>query len=67
MIHIGDDWTCDVLGALDTDAVPVWISKDRPIPDTPPTFERQHVHVAATLADTAALIRTLNTLEETTS
>lgn len=67
MIHIGDDWVCDVLGALDAGAVPVWISKDRPIPDTPPTFGRQHVHVAATLAGAAALIHTLNTPEGTTS
>ncbi|MCY0945660.1 HAD family hydrolase [Streptomyces antarcticus] len=67
MIHIGDDWACDVLGALDAGAIPVWISKDRPIPDTPPTRGRQHVHVAATLAAAAALIRTLNTPEGTTS
>ncbi|MEU6709646.1 HAD family hydrolase [Streptomyces wuyuanensis] len=59
MIHIGDDWACDVLGALDAGAVPVWISKGRPIPDPPPTDGRQHVHVAATLTDAAAIIRTL--------
>ncbi|GGY71250.1 hypothetical protein GCM10010363_60600 [Streptomyces omiyaensis] len=61
MVHIGDDWACDVLGALDAGATPIWISKGRPIPDNPPAGERQHVHVAATLADAAALLRTLTT------
>ncbi|MFE7583609.1 HAD hydrolase-like protein [Streptomyces gardneri] len=68
MIDIGDDWACDVLGgALGAGAVPVCISKDRPTPDTPPTFGQQHVHEAATLADAPAPIRTLNIPEGTTS
>ncbi|MEV6955221.1 hypothetical protein [Streptomyces sp. NPDC051183] len=55
------------MGTLGAVAVPAWISKDRPIPGIPPTVGCQHVHVAATLADAAALIRTLNTPEGTTS
>ncbi|MFE1348509.1 HAD family hydrolase [Streptomyces sp. NPDC058757] len=65
MVHIGDDWTCDVLGALDAGAVPIWISKGRPMPGNPPAGQRQHVHVTATLADAAALLRTLTTPEGT--
>lgn len=33
MVHIGDDWDCDVLGAVSAGATAVWISKGRPVPD----------------------------------
>lgn len=59
MVHIGDDWTLDVLGALDAGAVPVWISKGRPIPDTSPFAGRQHVHTAATLTEAVTVIHSL--------
>lgn len=33
MVHIGDDWQCDVLGAVAVGAKAVWISHHRPVPD----------------------------------
>ena len=34
LLHIGDDWECDVLGALDAGARAIWISGDRTPPVT---------------------------------
>jgi FMN phosphatase YigB (HAD superfamily) len=33
LIHIGDDWTCDILGAVEAGARAVWISHGRQVPD----------------------------------
>lgn len=33
MVHIGDDWECDIVGAVSVGATPIWISKGRPVPD----------------------------------
>jgi FMN hydrolase / 5-amino-6-(5-phospho-D-ribitylamino)uracil phosphatase len=33
MVHIGDDWECDILGATAAGAAAIWISGGRPIPD----------------------------------
>jgi FMN hydrolase / 5-amino-6-(5-phospho-D-ribitylamino)uracil phosphatase len=33
MVHIGDDWACDVLGAMNAGVRAVWISRGRPVPD----------------------------------
>lgn len=33
MVHIGDDWECDIVGAASVGATAVWISKGRPVPD----------------------------------
>lgn len=49
IVHIGDDWACDVLGALDAGCRAVWISHDRPIPDARVFVE----HQAAAVADLA--------------
>jgi hypothetical protein len=51
MIHIGDDWTCDVLGAVNASAQAVWISRSRPVPDE--TVLRR----AALVADTSPPLR----------
>ncbi|MGW3031239.1 HAD family hydrolase [Streptomyces sp. NPDC001178] len=33
LIHIGDDWTCDIVGAVEAGATAIWISRGRQIPD----------------------------------
>jgi FMN phosphatase YigB (HAD superfamily) len=33
MVHIGDDWECDIVGAVSVKATAIWISKGRPVPD----------------------------------
>lgn len=33
MIHVGDHWECDILGAIGTGATAVWISGGRTVPD----------------------------------
>lgn len=33
MIHIGDDWECDTVGAAVAGATAIWISCGRPVPD----------------------------------
>jgi FMN phosphatase YigB (HAD superfamily) len=54
MIHIGDDWTCDVLGAANAGAQAVWISRGRPVPDE--TVLRRGVLVTEDLAAAARLL-----------
>jgi FMN hydrolase / 5-amino-6-(5-phospho-D-ribitylamino)uracil phosphatase len=54
MIHIGDDWTCDVLGAVNAGARAVWISRGRPVPDE--TVLRRGALVADDLAAAAHLL-----------
>lgn len=49
IVHIGDDWTCDLLGALGTGCQALWISRGRPVPDEHILVE----HQAATVADLA--------------
>lgn len=33
MVHIGDDWACDVVGARSAGVAAVWVSNGRPVPD----------------------------------
>lgn len=33
MVHIGDDWACDVVGARSVGITAIWISKGRPVPE----------------------------------
>lgn len=33
MVHIGDDWECDTVGATVAGATAIWISHGRPVPD----------------------------------
>jgi FMN phosphatase YigB (HAD superfamily) len=33
MVHIGDDWACDVVGARSAGITAIWISKGRPVPE----------------------------------
>lgn len=33
LIHIGDDWVCDIVGAIEAGASAVWISRGRQVPD----------------------------------
>jgi FMN phosphatase YigB (HAD superfamily) len=58
IIHIGDHWECDILGAAHAGATAVWISGGRP---TPPLHPDAHpkVHVAADLAGAVAHVNAL--------
>jgi FMN phosphatase YigB (HAD superfamily) len=51
--HIGDDWACDVLGALDAGCRAMWISRGRPVPDERVLVDHE-VATAADLAQAAA-------------
>ncbi len=33
MVHVGDDWECDIVGAISVNATAIWISNGRPVPD----------------------------------
>lgn len=50
MIHIGDDWACDVVGARAAGVTAIWLSHRRPAPD-PRLLEDNGVLVAADLAE----------------
>lgn len=60
VIHIGDDWRCDVLGSLAAGMIPVWISGGRSVPSTPSTGPGHDVLVADDLATAAAVIHALH-------
>jgi FMN hydrolase / 5-amino-6-(5-phospho-D-ribitylamino)uracil phosphatase len=54
MIHIGDDWNCDILGAVSAGARAVWISRGRAVPDE--TVLRRGALAADDLAAAARLL-----------
>ncbi|WP_405842623.1 HAD family hydrolase [Streptomyces platensis] len=33
VIHVGDDWTCDIVGAVESGIKAIWISRGRQVPD----------------------------------
>jgi FMN hydrolase / 5-amino-6-(5-phospho-D-ribitylamino)uracil phosphatase len=49
MVHIGDDWTCDIVGARSAGVTAVWVSHGRPAPQ-PELLADVGVLVAADLA-----------------
>lgn len=55
VIHIGDDWTCDITGAVDAGIKAVWISRGRQVPDESLVVDHG-VLVAADLAAAAERI-----------
>ncbi|NVI89326.1 HAD family hydrolase [Actinomadura sp. BRA 177] len=60
MIHIGDDWVCDVEGALGAGVKVIWISRGRHAPDE--SLVRRHgVLIARDLGEAAAHIHDLST------
>jgi len=60
MIHIGDDWDCDVVGATGVGAIAIWISHGRSVPDNHMAAS-QDVLVADNLADVVDHVRSLFT------
>ncbi|GAA4900419.1 HAD family hydrolase [Streptomonospora salina] len=46
VVHIGDDWTCDIVGAVESGIKPVWVSRRRRIPDE--SFVIDHAVLVAT-------------------
>jgi FMN hydrolase / 5-amino-6-(5-phospho-D-ribitylamino)uracil phosphatase len=55
MLHIGDDWACDVVGAVNAGAQALWVSRGRPVPDQA-MLARDEVLVAYDLAAAARLL-----------
>ncbi|MCC9309092.1 HAD hydrolase-like protein [Kitasatospora sp. RB6PN24] len=41
IVHIGDDWECDIAGATTAGLNAAWISRDRTVPDRPSAFLSQ--------------------------
>jgi FMN phosphatase YigB (HAD superfamily) len=50
MVHIGDDWTCDVVGARSAEVTAIWISNGRPVPE-PERLSDHSVLVAADILE----------------
>jgi FMN phosphatase YigB (HAD superfamily) len=63
ILHIGDDWTCDVVGAIAAGLQAVWISRGRPAPD-PDLIVGHDVLVADDLSAAARHVRSLTSTEE---
>jgi FMN phosphatase YigB (HAD superfamily) len=49
MVHIGDDWDCDIIGARSAGVTAVWLSNGRPVPE-PDRLVDQGLYLAADLA-----------------
>ncbi|MEE6260170.1 HAD family hydrolase [Plantactinospora sonchi] len=58
IVHIGDHWECDILGAIHAGARAIWISKGRALPEAN-RFVRSDVLVAANLGAAAEHVRDL--------
>ncbi|KPI17644.1 hypothetical protein OK074_1665 [Actinobacteria bacterium OK074] len=58
LIHIGDDWACDIVGAVEAGAGAVWISRGRTVPDDSLAVDHG-VFVAPDLATAATHIQHL--------
>ncbi|MDG4793481.1 HAD family hydrolase [Micromonospora sp. WMMD1082] len=48
MVHIGDDWDCDIIGARTAGVTAIWVSNGRPVPE-PELLNDTGVLVAADL------------------
>lgn len=57
LLHIGDDWECDVLGALSAGARAMWVSRHRAVPPSA-AFHADHLTV---ISDLPAAARELHT------
>lgn len=55
MVHIGDDWECDVAGAASVGATAIWISNHRPVPDRDLLVDSS-VLVAGDLAEASRIV-----------
>jgi FMN phosphatase YigB (HAD superfamily) len=58
LVHVGDHWECDVLGAVHAGATAIWLSRGRSVP-TAALREASRVHVVEDLADVPAIISAL--------
>jgi FMN phosphatase YigB (HAD superfamily) len=58
LIHVGDDWTCDIVGAVAAGARAIWISRGRQVPEESLLVDHG-VLVADDLAAAAAHIQYL--------
>jgi HAD superfamily hydrolase (TIGR01509 family) len=65
ILHIGDDWACDVVGAVAAGLRAVWISRGRQAPD-PDLIVDHGVLVADSLSAAVQHVRALSSTEETT-
>ncbi|MGW0731837.1 HAD family hydrolase [Streptomyces sp. NPDC002851] len=60
VIHVGDDWACDIVGAVDSGIRPIWISRGRQVPEHSLVVDHG-VLVATDLAAAATHIQHLAT------
>jgi FMN phosphatase YigB (HAD superfamily) len=60
MVHIGDDWACDVVGARSAGITAVWVSRGRPVPQ-PERLTDVGLLVAADLAAASKYVADLAT------
>jgi FMN phosphatase YigB (HAD superfamily) len=51
LLHIGDDWECDIFGALSAGARAIWIAGDRAILNNRPTIFPHRLIIARDLAE----------------
>jgi len=58
LVHVGDDWECDVIGAAAAGLSAVWISRGRAVPGGPLLVEHD-IRVAYDLADAVQHVRHL--------
>lgn len=57
MVHIGDDWTCDVVGARSAGVTAIWISNGRAVPE-PARSNDPGILVAVNLLDASRHVAT---------
>ena len=55
VLHIGDDWECDVMGALDAGARAMWLSKNRDFPEIPRAINADRLYVVTDITHAADL------------
>lgn len=63
ILHIGDDWVCDVVGAVNAGVGAVWISRGRPTPE-PDLIVDHGVLVVDDLSAAAQHVQALSRTEE---
>jgi FMN phosphatase YigB (HAD superfamily) len=55
MIHIGDSWECDIVGATEAGAMAIWVSGGRPVPE-PKLAAHRHVQIVHDIRQAPACV-----------
>jgi FMN phosphatase YigB (HAD superfamily) len=56
LVHVGDDWECDVLGALGAGARAVWITRGRALPRDWERLDRERFGVAVDFSEAVTAV-----------